>query len=102
MPHHACANHVQVDVSQARPEVVASTNHRRVVAITPEGPLPPLRSIVLLCELPLHRLHQPGNDFWTGFSHQQVHVVARHREAQQRYVSGPHLLAQDLAIPVTV
>jgi hypothetical protein len=73
--HHAGTHHVEVDVDETAPEVLAALHRRRVVAILPKGPVAMLAIVVRLCGPTGQQLQAAGDLTAPLVAHQQMHVI---------------------------
>ena len=75
MNHNAGADHVQIDVVHAVPEVTAILNYGRVIALAPERAPAMLAAVVICGKLPLEVAHESADVYRSGDDDKLVGVI---------------------------
>jgi len=102
MAHHPGSYHVQLDVTEAAPQITAFFHKRRVVVVPPKRVGSPLAPIVGPGELSGDPLDPSAEIRAFGRVHQQVHMVAGHTIIQKPQLMLLKMRAQLGSVSVAV
>ena len=98
MGDYACANHIEIYVLNAIPQMLAVLDHSAVVSVVPKGSAPMLAPVEIAGKIPLQLLHHAADTSGPGLDGSLMGVVRGEAIIQQGYTELSGHLPEPLAI----
>ena len=102
MANDSATDHIQLDVTEASPQIIALFDQRRVEVISPERVGSAFASVVKPGELAGHLSHHITDLESISGLHQQMDMIARQAIVQQRKPKLPEMLAKFRTVSIAV